>query len=712
MQRVLGVVRRHPYRSASAFAVLAVLGAGLFVMRDVVRVAVSADSPRDLTLPVVAPLAAGEHETVYRIDAARSEVVLAVDEILAGAEQEVELRTQVMAGDVAVSDAGAGERSIRLGELVVRVHELRSDNSLRDKMLRHEFLESHEHPDVRLLDARVELPDDAGAADVQGATLTGDLEVKGERHPTTWQVDARVVDDELLVTATTEATMSELDVGPINKVGLVRTSDEVRVTVELVAVDAARFTPPARLAVDRDAARDAAGDDARRAEAGADGVPSFAEDIGPILEQHCATCHGTGSIGAMMWTLDDAGDAADVADGLAVVTGAGFMPPWPASDEGVPLRHVRGLDDEDVEAIAQWAAAGAPLDVEPETPIEAPPAPEVREPRPDRVVTMAEPYSGNPEVRDDYRCFVLDPEITEPSLLSAYTFDPGNLEVVHHAIVTRVRAGAQREGAEARDAADDGPGWTCYAAMGSDGGERIAGWVPGQRPYSFPEGEGFELLPGDVLVAQIHYHYDDSAPPDRSGMTLELTPVGPGTTALQSRTLIGPVEVPCPPGSQGALCDRDASLADVAARFGPGAAAIANVLHRGCGTTPEQLAAASDGTTGTTTCDFPVRRPGEIIGMLGHMHEMGASYRLELNPDTPDAQVLLDIPVWNFAWQLAYSPVDDIAVGPGDVLRVTCRWDRRTRVDPEPRWVVFAEGTQDEMCYTSLTVRPTLEATP
>ncbi len=710
MPRVTRMLRRHPLRTAAAAVALVVVGGGLFVARDVVRVAVSADSPHDPTLPLTTPLRAGDAETVYRIDAARSEATVTVEEILAGTEAQVELRTQVMAGDVAVADAGAGERSIRFGELVVRVHELRSDNSLRDKMLRHEYLESHEHPDVRLVDASVELPADAGALDVRGATLTGDLEVKGERHPTTWDVDARVVGDELLVTATTEVTMSELGVGPINKVGLVRTSDEVGIAVELVAVDATSFTPPARLAIDREAAREAAGEGAAEGSGGSGTSPSFADDIAPILESNCASCHRTGSIGAMMWTLDDAGDAAEVADGLAVVTGAGFMPPWPASDEGVPLQHVRGLDDAEVAAIAEWAAAGAPLDVDPDTPVDPPAEAEVREPRPDRVVTMAEPYKGSPEQKDDYRCFVLDPEVTEPSLLTAYTFDPGNLEVVHHAIVTRVRAGEQRAGAEARDAADEGPGWSCFAAMGSDGGERIAGWVPGQRPYSFPDGEGFELLPGDVLVAQIHYHYDETAAPDRSGMTLELTPAVPGTTALQSRTLIGPVEIPCPPGSAGALCDRDATLADVGERFGPGASVIANVLHRPCGTTPEQVAAASDGTTATTTCDFPVRRPGEIIGMLGHMHEMGASYRLELNPDTPGARVLLDIPVWNFAWQLAYAPVDDIAVAPGDVLRVTCRWDRRTRVDPEPRYVVFAEGTQDEMCYTSLTVRPTPEA--
>ncbi len=92
--------------------------------------------------------------------------------------------------------------------------------------------------------------------------------------------------------------------------------------------------------------------------------------------------------------------------------------------------------------------------------------------------------------------------------------------------------------------------------------------------------------------------------------------------------------------------------------------------------------------------------------MLGHMHEIGSSYRMTLHPDTEREQVLLDIPVWNFAWQLAYAPVEELRLERGDVIRVTCTWDRGQRHDEVPAWIVFAEGTQDEMCYTSLTVRP------
>ena len=88
------------------------------------------------------------------------------------------------------------------------------------------------------------------------------------------------------------------------------------------------------------------------------------------------------------------------------------------------------------------------------------------------------------------------------------------------------------------------------------------------------------------------------------------------------------------------------------------------------------------------------------------MHQIGSSYRMTLNPDTPDAKVLLDIPVWNFNWQLNYQPVDPVPVTRGDTVRVSCSWDRRLRHDPVLRYIVFAEGTEDEMCFSTYTVLP------
>jgi polyisoprenoid-binding protein YceI/mono/diheme cytochrome c family protein len=691
MSHLWAGIRRHPWR-ATSLALLVVVAAGAFLNRDMIELALQPAEPIDQRLPLARPLDARDGEVVYRIDAARSEARVVVEEVLAGQERTVELTTNGIAGDVGVS--GGDQPSVRLGDLVVDVAQLRSDNSLRDKALQHEYLESHEHPQVRLTDTTVELPADASSSSARGATVSGTLDVKGTGRPVEFEVTAELDDELLRVTAIADLLMSDLGVGPISKAGLVRTADEIQVVLDLVAVDGRGFTPPVGLVADT-----------VDASASTSSGPSFAERVQPVLEANCASCHAPGEIGASMWELADAGDAAEVASGLAVVTGAGYMPPWPASDVGIEVRHPMRLSPDDIEAIADWADAGGQLDVPASTPVPPPAVPDLPEPRADRVVRMAEAYRVTPAEEDDYRCFILDPEVTEPTFLTGYTFDPDQLEVVHHAIVTRVRA-AQVPEMVAKDGADDGPGWSCLAGMGVSTGERIAGWVPGQRPVVYKAGDGFDLQPGDVLIAQIHYHYAPDVPADRSGMTLQLDAATPDMTALESRTLIGPVELPCPTGVEGPLCDRDAAIADVAERFGPGAPFIANGLHMACRSTPEQIAATFDGQRGTTTCDFRVRRGGDVIGMLGHMHEIGSSYRMTLHPDSDRETVLLDIPVWNFAWQLAYAPVEEVRVERDDVIRVSCTWDRSQRHDEVPAWIVFAEGTQDEMCYTSLTVRP------
>jgi hypothetical protein len=32
-------------------------------------------------------------------------------------------------------------------------------------------------------------------------------------------------------------------------------------------------------------------------------------------------------------------------------------------------------------------------------------------------------------------------------------------------------------------------------------------------------------------------------------------------------------------------------------------------------------------------------------------------------------------------------------------MLMECSWDRRTDPDREPKYIVFAEGTEDEMCF-------------
>ena len=82
---------------------------------------------------------------------------------------------------------------------------------------------------------------------------------------------------------------------------------------------------------------------------------------------------------------------------------------------------------------------------------------------------------------------------------------------------------------------------------------------------------------------------------------------------------------------------------------------------------------------------------------------------MTLNPDTPDELVIVDIPKWNFDWQLHYEPVDEIRIEPGDIIRIECTWDRSLVPMEEPRYITWSDGTADEMCFSPVSVIPDRE---
>ena len=136
----------------------------------------------------------------------------------------------------------------------------------------------------------------------------------------------------------------------------------------------------------------------------------FATSIQPIFADRCASCHSPGGPGTAHWTLGTAGDIVANHEDIAVLLASGAMPPWPAGGESPAFREDRSLRDDQLQAILDWSAAGAPLDVDAGFEIN-PLVPVVGLTAPDRTVTAAAPYAGSTSVTDDYRCQIFDPEL-------------------------------------------------------------------------------------------------------------------------------------------------------------------------------------------------------------------------------------------------------------------------------------------------------------
>jgi hypothetical protein len=329
-------------------------------------------------------------------------------------------------------------------------------------------------------------------------------------------------------------------------------------------------------------------------------------------------------------------------------------------------------------------------------------------------LTMARPYLPKPPAggTDEYRCFLLDPGLTRRSFVTGSLFQPQNADIVHHAIFFRVEPG---DVAQARqlDAASPGDGWTCFGGTGIGSGDSrvrqfnsgaawIAAWAPGAGESVLTDRTGYEMQPGSQIVMQIHYNLlatgGRPTGTDRSGITLRVMDGSAGLRPLRTTLVAAPVELPCPAGETGPLCDRERSVLDIWQRFGQqGASTVAG------------LAMLCEGGRGpqpgpTQHCDRRVPGPGTIYAVAGHMHLLGRAIKVELNPGTPRAKVLLDVPTYNFDDQGARPLARPVTVKAGDTYRVTCTHDatlreRLPQLKPlPPRYVVWGEGTSDEMC--------------
>ena len=105
---------------------------------------------------------------------------------------------------------------------------------------------------------------------------------------------------------------------------------------------------------------------------------------------------------------------------------------------------------------------------------------------------------------------------------------------------------------------------------------------------------------------------------------------------------------------------------------------------------------------------------GYIVRVGAHMHLLGVSFKMVLNPGTPHAKTILNVPDYNFHYQKRLRP--------GDSRRGVARGQRAGHVhlqpgagpgaaDPAqvpPHFVTWGDGSSDEMCLGLMWTSTTL----
>jgi len=424
--------------------------------------------------------------------------------------------------------------------------------------------------------------------------------------------------------------------------------------------------------------------------------PTWHSAVAPLVAQHCGSCHVEG--GAAPFTLTSADDWAVWGPAAMASVDAGRMPPWMPDDECRTYEHSRRMPQADIDTLRAWIDADQPLG----NAASAAPIPE-----PDRIAfepthsaTISAAYTPSIETADDYRCFILDLEIDETMYMTGSQVVPGN-GLVHHVLVYALTdAGA--EDAIALDAAEDGPGYTCFGGPlpfgnedeGGGGldpeaiGERIAAigdfpnqigaWVPGIQPNVAPEGMATRIDAGSRIVMQVHYSAvaGDVTFDDGTRFEAALTTEAPDYLRQTRPLAIRQLDIPA--GE-------------------PAAAHEASFPYYGA-------------------------EPLQVRGVTAHMHLLGKQISVNLDHEDATRTCGLDIPDWDFNWQQGYTMLegDDLMVADGDQVTLRCVYDNSEANQPvvngetiEPRDVTWGDGTLDEMCLAYLdTVRPYVPENP
>lgn len=362
--------------------------------------------------------------------------------------------------------------------------------------------------------------------------------------------------------------------------------------------------------------------------------------ISRLLARHCAECHHEGGVGP--FALTSYADAVGHAPMIAEVLQRGIMPPWFAAP--APQGHVTPwLNDRTLAAaekadLLAWLSSTRPEGDPRDAPRPRTFAAGWQIGKPDAVFQFAEPMHVKATGTMPYQNVTVKTNLEEDKWVQAIEIRPGARQVVHHVLVF-ARGG---EAGETRSDEEADEGRSGYWGI----------YVPGTSTLVYPEGYAKRLPKHATLRFQMHY-----------------TPNG---TAVDDVTQIGLIYAKQPPKHE----VRVAGIVNARLRIPPG-----EENHRE-----------------VATLRVPV--DVEVLAFLPHMHLRGKAARYEVSSKGSEAELLLDIPRYDFNWQLLYRYAEPLPLKAGDTLTFTSWYDNSDKnpANPDPtKTVRWGPQTFDEM---------------
>jgi len=324
--------------------------------------------------------------------------------------------------------------------------------------------------------------------------------------------------------------------------------------------------------------------------------------------------------------------------------------------------------------LTAWADAGAPAGDPKDAPKPVVFAQGWRIGKPDVILEMPEEFHVPASGEVAWQYFAVPTKFTEDKWIQAVEARPGNPAAVHH-----IRIFARAPGSKAfmeldsqtsqdrqhpkEPPKDDGSG----ALTGPDiGAEELAAFVPGGDPVELQPGQALLVKAGSDLVVEVHYTTTGKPQTDRSRVGLIFAKRPPQVRVTEVGTVNFNFRIP---------------------------AGAAN--HR-------------------VDSRITLREDMTVLSVWPHMHIRGKALQLRAVYPSGESEVLLDVPHYDFNWQMSYVLAKPRLLPKGTRLETVAFFDNSannpTNPDPtaEVRW---GEQSWQEMMigFFDLAVEPDVD---
>jgi hypothetical protein len=363
---------------------------------------------------------------------------------------------------------------------------------------------------------------------------------------------------------------------------------------------------------------------------------TFTKDVAPIFYKRCVECHREGEVAPM--SLLTYKDARPWAASIKEKVSARVMPPWLATAQTDHFVNSRRLSDGEIKTITAWVDAGAPKGNDNDLP--APPKFDTGWSlgKPDTVFQIPDEVPVPATGTIEYKYYTVPTNFTEDRWIQSAEIRAGNRAVVHHIIVF---------------IQEPTPSGNAPRGEGRGGFNKLCGFAPGEQAKVFPEGTAKLIKAGSKLTFQVHYTTNGTAATDRSYVGLHFAKDGKNLAPALTGT---------------------ATNASFVIPAGDG-----NYEAHASWTAPEDV---------------------RIIDLMPHMHVRGKDFKYTAVYPDGHSEVLLDVPKYDFNWQLLYRYGQEKVLPKGTRIDCVAHFDNSTanKYNPDPtKDVKWGDQTWEEM---------------